>query len=187
MMVSLAQLWLPIVVAAVGVFVASSLVHMVFKWHNSDHRKLPNEDDVRKVLGGANAPGQYFVPHCADHSDLKKPEVLQKFVEGPVGMLTVWPSGAPTMGKQLGLWFAFNVVIAIFVAYLASRAIPAGAGAGQIARVVCTVTFLSYAGGNVTNAIWMGKPWSTAAKDVLDALIYGAVSALAFAWLWPGK
>ena len=186
-MVSLAQLWLPIVVAAVGVFVASSLIHMIFKWHNSDYRKLPNEDDVRKVVGGSNAPGQYFIPYCTDPSEFKKPEVVQKFVDGPVAMLVVRPSGPPTMGMQLGLWFAFNIVIAICAAYLAAKSIPAGASAGQIARVVCTVTFLAYAGGSVTGSIWMGKPWASTAKEVLDALIYGVVSALAFAWLWPGK
>jgi hypothetical protein len=35
-MVSLASLWLPIVLGAVFVFVASSFVHMVFKWHTPD-------------------------------------------------------------------------------------------------------------------------------------------------------
>jgi hypothetical protein len=50
---TLLQLWLPILVTAIGVFFASSLVHMVFKWHNAEYRLLPNEDDVRKVLGAA--------------------------------------------------------------------------------------------------------------------------------------
>jgi hypothetical protein len=43
-MAMLASLWLPILLAAVGVFVVSSLIHMLFKWHNRDYRKLPNED-----------------------------------------------------------------------------------------------------------------------------------------------
>ena len=45
--------------------------------------------------------------------------------------------------------------------------------------------FLTYFGGSVQMAIWMGKPWSTVAKDLLDSLIYGTISALVFMWLWP--
>lgn len=57
-MIPLASLWLPIIVAAVLVFVASSLVHMVFKWHNADYLKLANEDEVRDALReSAPAPG----------------------------------------------------------------------------------------------------------------------------------
>ena len=56
-MAMLAQLWLPIVLSAVGVFVASSLIHMLFKWHNRDYRKLPNEDAVRAAINaGQPAP-----------------------------------------------------------------------------------------------------------------------------------
>ena len=43
-MTFLAQLWMPIVLSAVLVFAASSLIHMVLKWHNADYRPLANED-----------------------------------------------------------------------------------------------------------------------------------------------
>ena len=35
-MVSLTALWLPIVLSAVVVFIASSVIHMVIGWHNGD-------------------------------------------------------------------------------------------------------------------------------------------------------
>ena len=70
-MTFLAQLWLPIVASAVLVFIASSLVHMVIKWHNADYRKLANEDEVRAaVRAGGPAPGQYVIPYCADMKDM---------------------------------------------------------------------------------------------------------------------
>ena len=73
-MISLVQLWLPILVAAIAVFVASSLVHMVFKWHASDYKGLSNEDDVRAVVrAGAPGPGQYFIPFCPDKKEMGKP------------------------------------------------------------------------------------------------------------------
>jgi hypothetical protein len=183
-MPSLEQLWIPIVLSAVLVFVMSSLIHMVFKWHNSEYKGVANEDEVRRVLR-ANAPGQYVIPYCADMKDMKKPEVQQKFIEGPVGMLALRPPGPPAMGPMLGQWFALNVVIAIVAGYLACKTVPAGASFLAVARVVSLVTFLAYAGGSISNAIWMGRPWSAALKEVLDAFIYGLVTAIAFGWLWP--
>src|SRR5512140_366353 len=104
--ISLAQLWLPVVLAAVLIFVASSLIHMVFKWHNSEYRPLSNEEAVRAAIrAGTPAPGQYAVPHVADMKDMKLPQVQQKFSEGPVAFLTVRPNGAISMGKPLVLWF----------------------------------------------------------------------------------
>ena len=185
-MISLSQLWIPIVLAAVLVFVASSLVHMVFKWHNADYLKLANEDEVRAVVRAGNpAPGQYAMPHCTDMNEMKNPEFAKKFVEGPVGLLTLRANGAPNMGSSLALWFAYTLAISLIAAYIASRTLPAAANFLQVCRVAGTVAFLAYAGGSVQNAIWMGKPWGSAMKDVLDGLIYGTLTAVALAWLWP--
>ena len=43
-MMSLAALWLPILLSAVFVFVVSSILHMVLPIHRSDFKKLPDED-----------------------------------------------------------------------------------------------------------------------------------------------
>src|SRR5258705_1385777 len=101
-MISLAQLWIPILASAVGVFVASSLIHMVIKWHNADYRKLANEDDVRAVVRAGNpSPGQYVIPHCLDMKEMQAPEMQKKFQEGPIAFVTVRPSGMPSMGQPL--------------------------------------------------------------------------------------
>jgi hypothetical protein len=186
-MVSLAQLWLPVVASAIGVFVASSLVHMVFKWHNSEYRKLPNEDEVRAALrSSSGAPGNYFIPHMSHHKEMRNPDMLQKFVEGPVAMVTMRRAGPPTMGGALSQWFLLNVVIAVIAGYLAAKTVPAAASFLAVARPVSIVAFLAYGGGAISNAIWMGKPWSTALKELLDAAIYAVVTACVFGWLWPG-
>lgn len=184
-MTFLAQLWIPIVVSAVLVFVASSLIHMVLKWHNSDYRKLANEDAVRAAIRASSpVPGQYVIPHCADMKDMKSPELQQKFLEGPVGFLTLRQSGPPSMGAPLGQWFVFTLVISAIAAYIAAKTLPAGASFLQVCRVVGTVSFLAYAGGSVQAGIWMGKPWPSVAKDLLDGAIYAVVTAAAFGWLW---
>jgi hypothetical protein len=185
-MLSLTQLVIPIVVSAVLVFVASSLIHMVFKWHNRDYRGLPNEDAVRTVLRAGNVtPGTYVVPYCADMKDMKKPEMVDKFKQGPNAFITVMKSGEPSMGKPLGLWFALNLAISIVAGYLAAHTVIPDASFLAICRVVGIVGFLAYAGGSVSSGIWMGKPPGSVAREVLDAFIYGLVMALAFGWLWP--
>ncbi|HJW43813.1 MAG TPA: hypothetical protein VJ463_05130 [Geothrix sp.] len=185
-MVSLAQLWIPILLSAVAVFAASSLIHMVVKWHASDYRSLANEDEVRAAIRkGSPTPGQYVMPHCSDMKDMGKPEVQEKYKEGPVGFLVLIPNGAPAMGSALGKWFVYTALVAFMAAYLASRTLAPGTHYLQVFRVVGAVSFLAYGFGSIQMGIWMGKPWSSVIKDLADALIYGLVSAGVFGWLWP--
>jgi hypothetical protein len=185
-MVTLAQLWIPILLSAVCVFAASSLIHMVVKWHASDYKALANEDEVRAAIRkGTPAPGQYVLPHCADMKDMEKPEVQQKYKDGPVGFLVISPSGVPAMGAALGKWFAFAILVAFTAAYLASRTLAPGTHYLQVFRVVGAVSFLAYGFGSIPMGIWMGKPWGSVVKDLADALIYGLLSAGVFGWLWP--
>ena len=185
-MITVTQLWMPVIGSAIAVFVLSSLVHMVLKWHNSDYRKLANEDEVRTAIRASKAlPGQYMVPYCVDMDAMKSPEQLQKFRDGPVGFIVLKANGQPQMGPALGLWFLYTVVVAIFAGYLASRALPAGAAFPAVFRAVATVAFLTFTGGSVQNGIWMGKPWRSVAKELLDGLIYGAAMGAVFGTLWP--
>lgn len=185
-MVSLIQLWLPILLSAAFVFVASSVVHMVLKWHNSDYRKLPDEDGLRAALRKAPpAPGQYFAPHCTDMKQLRDPAMQQKFVEGPVVAVTIRPNGLPTMGKALGQWFALTLLVSFLTAYIAAHTLAAGAAPMQVLRITASIGFLAYATGAIQEGVWMGKPWASVAKYLADALLYAFAGAAAFAWLWP--
>jgi hypothetical protein len=185
-MVSLTQLWLPILLGAVAVFIASSLVHMVFKWHMTDFAPLPNEDEVRAAIRkGAPAPGMYMTPWCSDMKQLSSPEVQAKFAEGPVAMITIRPNGMPAMGPALGQWFVLNLVVALFVAYLCSRTLPAGSEYLQVFRVAGTIAFVAYAIGSVSNGIWMGRSWNVVGKDLVDSLLYGLVTGGVFGSMWP--
>lgn len=55
-MVSLSELWLPILLSAIVVFAASSLIHMVLPFHKSDYTKVPREDDVMTALRSFSIP-----------------------------------------------------------------------------------------------------------------------------------
>ena len=184
-MVSLTALWLPILLAAVIVFIASSIMHMVLPYHRSDYRKLPDEDKVVGVLRGAGLTrGLYHFPFTT-HKEMKSPEVQEKFKQGPVGFVTVMPSGPMNMGKFLGLWFGFCVVVGIFVAYLAAHTVTPGAPYRHVFRVVGTAAFLAYGVGTLSNGIWKGVPWSMVMKECVDGLVYALLTAGTFGWLWP--
>ncbi len=100
-MVSLTALLLPILLSAVIVFVASSVIHMVLKYHTSDYRELPEEDKLLATLRPAGlTPGLYHFPYCS-HKDMNSPAMQEKFKQGPVGFLTVFPSGPVAMPKFL--------------------------------------------------------------------------------------
>jgi hypothetical protein len=182
----LIQLWLPIVTAAVLVFVASSLIHMVFKWHNSDYRKLSNEDEVAAALrAGSPTPGQYVLPHCTDMKAVQDEAVQARFRQGPVGFITLKQPGPPAMGGALLSWFVLNLALAIVVAWMVLHVYGLGADPSRAACLAAAVSFLAYGVGSICNGIWMARPWICVAKDLLDAAIYAGVTALAFWWLWP--
>jgi hypothetical protein len=185
-MVSFAQVIFPILASAVLVFIASSLIHTVIKYHKAEYRPLPNEDDVRAVVrAGGAGPGQYIIPYCSDPKQMQSEAMKQKLTEGPVGALIVRANGPISMGPMLGSWFALNLFVAAIAGYLACSTLPAGTSFLAVCRLVGGVTFLAYGVGSVSNAIWWGKPWSATFKELIDAFIYGLLSALAFGYLWP--
>ncbi len=185
-MVELTALWMPILLSAVIVFVASSILHMVLPFHRSDYQKLPNEDKIMDALRAAGVqPGNYHFPHCSSPAAMKDPTFVDKLKQGPVGLLNVIPSGPPNMGKYLVQWFVLCVVMGIFVAYLTGRTLAPGAHYLTVFRVAGTVAFLGFAGGQLSDSIWKGQRWSTTFKHVFDSLIYGLLIAGTFGWLWP--
>ena len=178
-------LWLPIVLSAVIVFIASSILHMVLPYHKSDYQKLPDEDKLLPVLRAAGLKrGLYVFPFCTQ-KEMKSPAMIEKYKQGPVGMMTILHNGPPAMPKFLGLWFAYCLVVSIVVAHLAAHTVYPFETQRHIFRVVGVSAFLAYGLGNIVNSIWKGQTWSMTIKEVIDGLIYAALTAATFAWLWP--
>src|SRR6266851_5301287 len=176
-MVALSALWLPIVLSAVIVFVASSIMHMVLPYHRSDYQPLPDEDKVLAALRAAGLQrGLYMFPFST-HKEMKSPATIEKFKQGPVGMLTVFPSGPPAMPKFLGMWFAYCLIIGLFVAYLAGHTVAFGAHYRKVFGVAGLAAFLAYSLGPLVNGIWKGQPWSMVLKESFDGLIYSPLKA----------
>ncbi|MDQ1389965.1 MAG: hypothetical protein QOF94_2372 [Acidobacteriaceae bacterium] len=185
-MVPISALWMPILLSAVIVFVASSILHMVLPYHKSDYRKLPDEDKLVDALRSAGVtPGPaYHFPHST-HKEMKSPEVVEKFKRGPIGLLTVIPSGPPAMGKYLGLWFVYCVVVSIVVACVAGSTLSAGTRYLVVFHLTGLAAFLAYGVGQLQDSIWKGQTWGVTFKHVVDGLIYALLTAGTFGWLWP--
>ena len=186
-MTGLSALWLPIVLSAVIVFFASAVIHMGPLWHRNDYPRVPDEDRVMDALRPlAIPPGDYMVPRAMSGAEMKSPEFAEKMRRGPVLILTVIPNGPWSMGRQLALWFLYCLVVSIFAAYVASRALPSGAGYLDAFRFSGTTAFIGYALALWQMSIWYRRAWSTTVKDTADGLIYALLTAGVFGWLWPG-
>ncbi len=185
-MIPLTALWLPILVSAVIVFLASAIMHMVLSYHKSDYRKLPDEDRVTDAMRGAGVtPGPaYFFPYFS-FKEMKSPPAVERMKRGPVGLLTVLPSGPPEMGKNLFQWFFYCLVISIFAAYLSGRLLTSGTAFLQVFRVIGTVAWLGYGGAHAQESIWSGRSWVVTCKHLFDSAIYALLTAGTFGWLWP--
>jgi len=184
-MVPLTALWLPILLSAVIVFVASSIMHMLLPYHQSDYRQLPDEDKLLTALRVATLKrGLYVFPFCT-HKDMKSPATMEKYKQGPVGFLTILPSGPPSMPKFLIQWFVYCLLIGFFVAYLTGHTVAPGAHYLAVFRVAGTAAFLAYGLANLSNGIWKGQLWGMTIKEVIDGLVYGLLTAGTFGWLWP--
>jgi hypothetical protein len=186
MTISLVQLWMPIVLGTFLAWIASALIHILIKYHNSDYQGLSNEAEVMTaVKNGSPKLGIHTFPYCADMSEMKNPEVQEKFNQGPVAILTIFPNGMPPMGKLMLQQISFFLFGSILIAYSATLVLAPGDEYMVVFRFVSTVGFLAFGWANIPLSIWFGHPWSTTAKYLLDALIYGLVVAGSFAWLWP--
>lgn len=185
-MISLSALWLPILVSALFVFIVSSVLHMVFTYHNSDFKKLDKEDKIMDALRSFNLPeGEYVFPHADTNKERQSQEFKDKAERGPVAFINVFPTGQFTMGNSLVLWFAYSVLISVFAGYLASTALSADAHYLKVFQIVGTSAFMGYSFALLQNTIWFKRAWITTLKSVFDGLIYALVTAGVFGWLWP--
>jgi uncharacterized membrane protein YedE/YeeE len=184
-MVTIVSLWLPILLSAVIVFIASSIIHMVLPYHWSDFRKVPSEDALMDALRKLDVPpGEYVVPYCAGPKEMKDPAFLEKRKKGPVAFITLM-SGDTGMGQSLVLWFVFCVVVGIVAAYVAGRALGPGAHYLEVFRFVGCTAFVGYALALWQSTIWYKRRLSTTLKSNFDGLVYAVLTAGTFGWLWP--
>ena len=184
---SVALLWLPILVSAVAVFVVSSIIHMGPFWHRTDFPRYASEDRVLDTLRPLGIPvGEYMMPRPSSGAEMRSEAFKEKLKRGPAVMITVLPPWTGSMAAQLVQWFAYCLVVNLLAAYVAGAALPLGTATPMaICRFVGTVAFIGYTVALWQTMIWYRRSLSITLKSTLDGLIYSAVACGIFVWLWP--
>ena len=185
-MVSVMSLAVPILLSAILVFIASSILHMVLPLHRNDWRKLAAEDRVLEALRGFNIPpGDYAAPYAGSAGAMKDPQFVERMKKGPIVLLTLAPGGSTSLASNLIGWFIYSIVVSIFAAYIAGRALGPGAHYLDVFRFAGCTAFIGYALALPQDSIWFKRSWSTTIKNMFDGLVYGLLTGGAFGWLWP--
>jgi len=185
-MVPITSLIVPILLSAVAVFIISSIIHMVLGYHKNDFVGLSNEkqvmDDLRKY---SIPPGDYHFPRANSMKEMSSPQFIEKMKQGPVGMITITKSGPPNMTKELTMWFIYSLIVGIFAAYVAGRALGPEAHYLAVFRFAGVTAFVGYGLALLQNSIWYKRNWAATLKSMFDGLIYALFTGGIFGWLWP--
>jgi hypothetical protein len=185
-MVPIMSLWLPILLSAVFVFIASSVIHMAFTYHFKDFKQVPDENKLMDALRSLNIPsGEYLVPCATSHAVRKTPEYQEKMKKGPAVLMTLWDNPMSSMVTNLIQWFVYAVIVGIFAAYVAGRALGPGAPYLSVFRFAGVTAFACYSIAQWQDTIWYKRSWGRALRNTIDGLVYALLTAGTFGWLWP--
>jgi len=182
-MTPLPLLWLPILLSAVIVFIASNLLWMALPfWHRKDYKKLPDEAAVLAGLASASS-GQYIAP--AMNWSKATAEDRAAIQKGPGALMFVRNPNSFSFGKSLTLYFLYALLISLLVAYISGVTLSPGTHYLRVFRVAGTAAVIAYAFRGFPDSVWYGKPWLVTFKELIDGVIYGLLTAGTFGWLWP--
>ncbi|MEP6744309.1 MAG: hypothetical protein ABJB33_02350, partial [Gemmatimonadota bacterium] len=164
-------------------------------WPDRAEHLRQRAGDVRGLvpssgLAGGGCPGQQQV--IADpqlqrlHSGRQSPEMKVKRDEGPVGFMTILPTGMGNMVTMQAKNVLYHAVVSLFVAYIAVVTLAPGTEYLKVFQVTGTAAFLAYGFAWGHQVIWFGRPFKVAMKELCDGLVMALVTAGIFGWRWPG-
>lgn len=200
----LTNLWLPILLSGVGVWIASALAWMAIGHHKKDRDPIPagREQELMDAITRLNiTPGNYGFPDFCQHDNLPRKERMEKlkalYDRRPYGMLRVW--GEMNMGVNMLLTFLYNLFTSAVIAYLGWATLPHGAmhydaaknvsatyfPTANVFQVIGTAGILAYCFASFPGDVWFQKKKRAMLMDALDGIIYGLITAAIFAYFWP--
>ena len=179
----LTDLWLPILITTIVLWISSTVAWMVMPHHFGDRRKIDCEDELMQFVEQQNiAAGNYMFPYPEKASDMNKPEHMQRYAKGPRGTLNVY--NAVPMPVNVGLtvlYFAVTVSIIAYITHVACQTADNSTDFMRVFRISGTIGMLTYASNNVLNRIWFRqRVWT----DMVDGIVYGFLLGIIFASLW---
>lgn len=185
-MIPLTALWLPILLSGMVVFAVSAMIWMVMPHHKQDFAEADDEDALMDaVRSSVPGPGMYTFPRAPD-SEMSGEAYRERLAAGPVGILRVRdPETVIDMRPAMAKSVLLHLVIAVFVAWLASSTLEVGASHASVFQVAGTAAFMAHGFIGFQESIWFGLPGRVAFKHALDGVVYALLTAGIFGWLWP--
>jgi hypothetical protein len=181
----LLPLWLPILLSAAAVWIVSLIVWMALPHHKGDFLGLPDEDGFMEYIRKSGIkPGNYAFPDARGRAAMQSEKVQKAWQEGPVGHLSVWRTPL-TMGGKLVATFIVYLVVSTLIAYLTRVALPGATSFARVFQVAASAGILAYCFSFIPSAIWWSSYRRTIVANVIDGIIYAAITGAIFAWRWP--
>lgn len=178
--VPVSKLILPIVVSSVVIFLLSFAIRMATPLHDGDYGQLPNEAVVMQI--SEQIPGGRYIYPWASRADAMSPEFQERYEQGPRGMMVVYdePLNFPA---ALGFTFLFYLVAGAFVAFLASKAILAGAAFAAVFKFTAVAAFAAHGLGWLPQMIWYQD--IALVPTMVDSILFALATGAVFGLMWP--
>ena len=177
----LLDLWLPILLCGIALFIASFVSWVILPHHFGDYKKLDDEDGMMEKVRSMNLPaGNYMFPQAESKQAMSSPEYAEKYKQGPRGTLNVYDM--PNMGVNLGKTLLFFLLTSAVIGYVTQQACPNGSEFMKVFRVAGTIGILVHASSGMLNGIWFR---TRLIMQFVDGIVYGLILGLIFAALWP--
>jgi len=185
-MVTIAELWQPILLATVLAFFSGFVLYMLVPIHAKDWGALPDEAGIMERLRQAPVkPGMYLFPSPSSPKEMSTPAFQARMEQGPVGIMIVRPSARFNMGVGLTKMLVYHLVVSLLVAYLSGRALPPGIEYLRVFQISGVTAVLAYTAANFPFGIWYGTSLKYKINQTIDGVVWGLLTAGSFAWLWP--
>lgn len=180
------ELWQPIVVSAVFVFIVSAVIWMATPLHKHDYKNPGDKEGaiLSMLKNEKMEPGVYCVPWMQCDKGGDKKALMEKYNAGPWASLTVMGS-KPSMGMSLTLWFLNTLLISAMVGYITFHTLPNNPHYLKVFQAAGTAATLAYCGYLLPLAAWHAVPMKQLPAKFFDGLLYACVTAGTFGWLWP--
>jgi hypothetical protein len=183
MLMSVYDLWLPILVTGIATHLLSTLAWMLLPHHRLEWQKIPAEEAFQDAIVAHNiGAGQYVFPFTQDMKEIKT-EAFQKRQNTCQGMLVLRNSSL-NMGAAILKTLTHFLVVAFVIGYLASLGLPAGAPFPKVVQFVTTAGLLTHCAAHFPHVFWFPRK---IAMELIDGIVFSLATGLVFAAFWPAS
>ena len=175
---------IPSLLAAVVIFVWSSISWMVIGWHMIDIFNLPDESVVQQMDATITEPGIYIYPgYPTDESEAGMEAWTNKHLAGPLMFMVYEPNGSDPMPAGMFIkGFLLNFITAFFASVLLFMTLAQNPSFWR--RVTFVVMLAVFAGFMFpfSEWNWWSYPLGYTLVNVADGILTWFFAGMVLAW-----